>query len=127
MLDVVRKVEATDLVRGFLTDPKAADQYAKGQLGSVAREIATTLSASRFEGVVEQARQLDESQMKGVSDQIAAKFEEMDLRQKTSYFDSQAAQFVELKSILASKDKQIEKLQKTLKYVKRQRSKGHGR
>ncbi|HEY2466761.1 MAG TPA: hypothetical protein VGI45_02815 [Terracidiphilus sp.] len=127
MLDVVRKVEATDLVRGFLTDPKAADQYAKGQLGSVAREIATTLSASRFEGVVEQARQLDESQMKGVSDQIAAKFEEMDLRQKTSYFDSQAAQFVELKSILAAKDKQIEKLQKTLKYVKRQRSKGDRR
>lgn len=118
-----RTVEATDLVRGFLTDPSAAEQYAKGQHGAVASEIARTLSSTRFQGVVDRARELDESKMKDVSDQIATKFEEMETRQKVSYFENQAAQFTELKSILDGKDKQIAKLQRTLKYFKQQRHK----
>jgi hypothetical protein len=41
-----RKIEATDLVRGFLTDSGAAEQYASGQFGSMASDIATTLSSA---------------------------------------------------------------------------------
>lgn len=119
-----RRIEANDLVRGFLTDPKAAEQFEKGQLGSVASEIATTLSSSRFQGVVEEARQLDESTMKEAAAQIASKFENMEARQRTLYFENQAGQFAELKSIVSNKDKQIDKLQKTLKYLKRQRNRG---
>jgi len=124
LLKVVREVEATDLVRGFLTDPTAADQYEKGQLGPVASEIATTLSSSRFQGVVEQVRDLDEPQMREVADQIAEKFDQMETQQKVSYYESQSAQFSELKFILTEKDRQIVKLQKTLKYLKRQRPRG---
>jgi len=115
-----RTVEATDLVRGYLTDPLAAEQYAKGQHGFVASEIARTLSSSRFQGVVDQARELEESKMEDVANQIAARFEEMETRQKVSYFEGQAAQFAELKSILDNKDRQIAKLQRKLKYVKRE-------
>jgi len=118
-----RGIEATDLVRGYLTDPSASEQYAKGRFGDVASEIATTLNSARFQGVVEQARELNEEAKEDVARQIAAKFEEMEIRQKASYFDNQAAQSIELKSILAAKDKEIEKLQRTLKYVKAQRSK----
>ena len=50
------------LWRWFLTDPSAAEQYAKGQHGAVASEIARTLSSSRFQDVVEQARELDEQE-----------------------------------------------------------------
>jgi hypothetical protein len=123
LLEVVRKVEATDLVRGFLTDPKAAEQFSRGHLGSVAREIATTLSSTRFEGVVKAARELDESKLQDVAGKIAAKFDEMETRQKASYFEGQAEQFTELKSILDAKDRQIAKLQKTLKYFKGQKPK----
>jgi hypothetical protein len=122
MLDVVRKVDATDLVRGYLTDPRAAERYARGQLGDMAREIASTLSATRFQGIAEQVRGFDEPAMKKVSEEIAAKFDEMETRKKAAYFDYQAAGFVELKSIIASKDKQIQKLQKTLSYFKQQRA-----
>ena len=90
----------------------------------MASEIATTLSSSRFQGVVEQARELNESKREDVANQIAAKFEEMETKQKTSYFENQATQFAEFKSILEVKDKQIERLQKTLKYVKRQKRRG---
>ncbi|MGO9863745.1 MAG: hypothetical protein ACLPLR_09065 [Terriglobales bacterium] len=120
-----RTAEATDLVRGYLTDPSASAQYAKGQLGPVASEIARTLSSSRFEGVVAQARELEGSKMEEVADQIATKFAEMELQQKVSYFENQAVQSTEFKSILNDKDKQITRLQRTLKYLKQQRQKGN--
>jgi hypothetical protein len=121
---VGRKIEATDLVRGFLTDPAAAEQYAKGQLGPVAIEIATTLSSSRFQGIVEQTRELAESKREDAVNQIATKFEEMETKQRASYFENQAAQSEQFKAILNAKDGQIAKLQKKVKYFRQQTGKG---
>ena len=118
---VRRKVEITDLVRGFLSDPKASKQYENGELGSVASDIATTLSSSRFHGITEQARQLDTPNKQNIAEQIAAKFEETEMQRKTSYFEKQAALLVEFKTELESRDRQIEKLRRKVKYFKGQR------
>jgi hypothetical protein len=118
-----RRIEATELVRSFLTDSAAAEQYAKGQFGPVAAEIATTLSSSKFQGIVEQTRKLDDSKKQDVIDQIAAKFDEMETEQKKAYFENQAAQSDQFKAILDAKDRRIEKLQKRVKYFKRQTTK----
>jgi hypothetical protein len=122
-----RAIAATELVRAFLTDPSAAEQYAKGQFGPVAAEIATTLSSSRFQGIVEQTRDLETSAKEDIVNQIAAKFEEMETKQEASYFENQAVQSEQLKAILDAKDKKIEKLQKTVKYFRQQTSKGKKR
>jgi hypothetical protein len=118
---VRRKVEITDLVRGFLSDPKASKQYENGELGSVANDIATTLSSSRFQGIMEQARQLDTPNKQNIAEQIAAKFEETEMQKKTSYFEKQAALLAEFKKELESRDRQIEKLRRKVKYFKGQR------
>jgi hypothetical protein len=120
MMEVVRKVEATDLVRAFLTDPKAADQYSSGQFGAVAREIASTLSSERFEGVATAARELDPAKVEGIARQIGQRFEEMEIHQKAAYFEGQAQRSAEDKAIIDEKDRQIAKLQRTLKYFKGQ-------
>lgn len=119
-----RRIEATELVRGYLTDPAAAEQYAKGQFGPVASEIATTLSSSKFQAIVEQTSGLEEGKKEDVISQIAAKFDEMENDQRKTYFETQAAQSSQFKAILEAKDKQIEKLQKTVKYFKHQTGRG---
>jgi hypothetical protein len=76
---------------------------------------------TRFQEIVEQTRGLADSEQQRIAAQIGARFEEMEVRQRVSYFESQAAQVADVKAILSAKDRQIEKLQKTLRYVKQQK------
>jgi len=119
-----RKNAATDLVRGFLTDPEAPEKYATGQLGAMAVDIATALSSERLQGALEKTSKLPENERREIEKEIAGKIEEIGVRQRVSYFENQAAQFSELNSLLAEKDKRIEKLQKTVKYFKGQSRRG---
>ncbi len=122
---IARQVEATDLVGGFLSDPQAAEQYASGKFGAKACEIATALSSSKLNEIVNQTRELGESQRREIAKQIGERFKEMEMQQKTSYFENHAARVRDFTEILNEKDKQIDKLRNTVRYFRQQSSRKH--